>query len=828
MGPISRKQSLAALLCVLLLLVSAAGCASEPSSVRKPVIPDYEAMTPIEEDSGTVDVAENDSLRLSLWFDPLNIVIEDKKTGMIWAANPTEADLDAGATEDMKAYLKSQLMFSYIVNRNRRTVESFTECDETGQIKAWRIGNGVRLEYTFGDMGIGENDIPMKLTPERADELFLQNPALSEEEAALFQDCYVWDEELSAWTYSEYNFGSKVEDLFTLFEKIEYSGEDLVADAAAFGETAEVREKVGFTIPVEYTLDGDTLVTRIPVEQIIYPAEYPILDLTLNGYFGAADNEEEGYILIPDGSGALMRFAGASPVKTEVNLPIYGPDLVNTDTGSHARTQPALLPVYGLKTGENAFFAVIEQGDAVSSLQVTPAGFNSSYNSVAPNFVLHARGSMYLGVGDSNNEVTVVEAEGYRQDIRIRYAFLSGDKADYAGMADWYRTYLAEHQGYVSRKTDAPLPLFLETVGAVGAQQSFLGINYQGTETLTTFAQTGDMIRDLKQNGVVNPVVRLSGWFNGGYEQQVAKKMDIIGKLGGKKGLMKLAAENGGIYPGVRFQTAPSSKGVSLTSQAARRIDEQYARTYVYDIETDEFEAEEYILSPAYYSQLTQSFLKSYRQLKIGTLCVEDMGAGVYADYSKSRGIDRQEALDTVVTVLSGMEEFDLMLPGANARTAKFASYIPEAPMDSSHYFALDDDVPFYQMVMGAYAVYSGSPLNLSSQSEADFLKNLLYGGVPSYKLIAASADSIIRSDNDDLYSVVYDDWAATVYEQYRRAAALLEPVAGAYIVALEQAEENVFRASYSNGKAIAVNTGRQDAVVDGVTVPSMDAVLIG
>ena len=99
---------------------------------------------------------------------------------------------------------------------------------------------------------------------------------------------------------------------------------------------------------------------------------------------------------------------------------------------------------------------------------------------------------------------------------------------------------------------------------------------------------------------------------------------------------------------------------------------------------------------------------------------------------------------------------------------------------------------------------------------------------MPSYKLIAASADSIIRSDNDDLYSVVYDDWAATVYEQYRRAAAMLEPVAGAYIVALEQAEENVFRASYSNGKAIAVNTGRQDAVVEGVTVPSMDAVLIG
>jgi len=822
------KQGWAAALCALLSVSIAAGCAPTSSPVRQPVLPDYDEMVRIEESSGTIEVAQTDRLRLSLQFEPLNIVVEDKASGAVWAVNPLDADADAGATEDMKAYLKSQVVFSYVVDRNRRTVDSYTECDETGQFQAWQIEGGVRLEYTFGDMGIGEDDIPMKLTAERAGALFLENPELSEEDTALFEDCYVWDEGLGAWLYSDYNFGSKVDRLYELFEKIGYTGEDLVADAADFGETAEVREKVGFTIPVEYRLDGGELVASIPVEQIVYPEEYPILDLTLNGYFGAAGNTREGYIFVPDGSGALMRFSDDAAATAEVSLPIYGPDLVNADTGVHSKTQMALLPVYGLKSGADAFFAVIEQGDAISSLQVTSAGFNSSYNSVAPNFVLHTRGSMYLGVGESNNEVMVIEEEGYQQDIRIRYAFLSGEKADYAGMADWYRNYLAEHEGYVYREGEETLPLFLETVGAVGARQSFIGINYQGLETLTTFSETGEMVADLRGRGVANPIVRLSGWFNGGYEQQVADKIKIINKLGGEKGLTSLAEGTGAVYPAVRFQTSPTSKGLSLTSQAARKIDEQYARLYTYDMETDEFEPDAYILSPAYYGQLTQNFLKQYRRLGIGNLCVEDMGSGVYADYSKSRGLDRQEALDKVVSVLSGMEEFDLMLPGANARTARFASYIPEAPMDSSHYFALDDDVPFYQMVMGAFAVYSGSALNLSAQEGTDFLKCLLYGGAPSYKLVAASADSLIRSDNDDLYSVVYADWAETIGEQYRLASCVLGPVADAYMVRLDDCGQGVYRAVYSNGKAVAVNMGNTDASVDGVVVPAMGAAGIG
>ena len=71
-----------------------------------------------------------------------------------------------------------------------------------------------------------------------------------------------------------------------------------------------------FRIPIEYRLEEDSLVVTVPTEDVVYPLEVespdgelvtmPLAAITVLPYFGAAGENEEGYIFVPDGSGAIM------------------------------------------------------------------------------------------------------------------------------------------------------------------------------------------------------------------------------------------------------------------------------------------------------------------------------------------------------------------------------------------------------------------------------------------------------------------------------------------------------------------------------------------
>lgn len=51
------------------------------------------------------------------------------------------------------------------------------------------------------------------------------------------------------------NFGSKLGDVLELFQTIGYTAADLQADCQAFGLPYTPREKLGFRVPVDYTLE---------------------------------------------------------------------------------------------------------------------------------------------------------------------------------------------------------------------------------------------------------------------------------------------------------------------------------------------------------------------------------------------------------------------------------------------------------------------------------------------------------------------------------------------------------------------------------------------
>ena len=80
-----------------------------------------------------------------------------------------------------------------------------------------------------------------------------------------------------------------------------------------------------FTIPLVYVLDDAGLTVTIPRDEVAYDTEnFSLNKITLHKFFGAQDILSSGYLLVPDGSGALIDFN--EPSSEVFRKPVYGAD----------------------------------------------------------------------------------------------------------------------------------------------------------------------------------------------------------------------------------------------------------------------------------------------------------------------------------------------------------------------------------------------------------------------------------------------------------------------------------------------------------------------
>src|SRR5690606_1479258 len=141
-----------------------------------------------------------------------------------------------------------------------------------------------------------------------------------------------------------------------------------------------------FLASIEYVLDQDSLVVRIPSDSIQFPENYPVNKITPRSFFGGAGLEEEGSVFIPDGSGVLTHSNNG-----KVNYPAYKQDVFGVDqtmetTNTGTDEQNIRLPIFGMIYEEAAFLGVIEEGAAAATINADISGRLNSYNYVYPSF----------------------------------------------------------------------------------------------------------------------------------------------------------------------------------------------------------------------------------------------------------------------------------------------------------------------------------------------------------------------------------------------------------------------------------------------------------
>lgn len=645
----------------------------------------------------------------------------------------------------------------------------------------------------------------------------------------------------------------------SIFEKIGYETADLALDHVQNRLDPPVPLLERFFVPVEYRLDGASLVVQVPMAEVVYPIDqpsayevnwdadegedflkydttkelvtYPLTSISLLRYFGAADTSAEGYILVPDGSGSLIYLNNGKVGETLYSEPVYGCDgALPVSERLPYEKQVNHLPVFGFRQGDKALFAIIEEGEAIAYIRADIARPTFGYNIAYPAFQVTAKSSRRL---DQFTQINLYQSRAYRGNITVRYEFLYGEEADYSGMARRYQDYLVSRGKLLERASQQNIPFFLEVLGVVPKVQPVLGVAREVQLPLTTFDQAQAMVSSLLKQGMKNLSLRYSGWMDGGIHHRYPSRVRLAPGLGSSEDLKRLSrflAEHGAaFFPGVELLTVQRAgvlDGFRPSRDAARAVNGLYAQKPDYDPVTLSALSKptRYILSPRVLESLVSKFLKEYQELEIPGLALPSVSRELHADLQRdpARVLDRADSQRLVEQELAKLTElgYALQVDGANAFVLPYATSLVNVPQTGSGFNLVDEEVPFLQMVLHGFLDYAGEPVNLAVDPAESVLRAAQTASGLYFLLVWEDPSVLKDTEYAHFLSVEWEHWgpqAAAIYQEYNEA---LGDLAGERIWAHEKLGPDLTITWFANGDAVVVNFGEGEAVVGEVRVP--------
>lgn len=800
---------------------------------------------------GMNKVSENSYLELYFHPETTEIAVKVKKTGELWFSNPQDRELDAKADGVNKGKLSSQLSITYYNSSSQLDMkDNYNDSISKGQFKVSNIENGIKITYTIGtieELIIAPNVISAerfepflnklsnsdkKNVEKRYQKLSLSTLDESGKKEALEKYPTLEKNDLYVLRTGTSKFILK--DIAELLKLAGYTKKDLDLDNKENNVRVQDPKEI-FTIPLEYKLDNDNLVVSIPGSEIKYNKEFPLTQVKVLEFFGAADTKKQGYIFVPDGSGGLINLNNGKNHTRAYIGKVYGQDNTFKVTEKVQDILPVTMPVFGLKQDNKAFFAVIEDGDAFSTIYGDVSGRVNSYNTACAEFNTLPNEFLSLDEVMGNNKLQIFQPRIYGGSFQIRYSFLTGDDADYMGMAKWYQNYLVDKGKLTKKKVDDEIPFYLEVVGAIDKTKNFLGVPYKGMEKLTGYDEAEKLLSKLKENDVNNIKLRYTGWFNEGVSQTAASSLKLINKLGGKKGfydLIEFTKDNGiEFFPDVDLQYAYDDtlfNGFSPSKEASRSLEKKVMLKSAFNLITnmpDEDKKSAYIISPNAIDSISNKFFKNFDDFNLLSISLNAIAADLNSDFRDNNLADRQQAIGKLTNKMKDIKEkgYNIMSNNINAYALPYVTDVVNMNMASNDFLIIDEGIPFYQIVTRGYIEYTGKPINMSANPKKEILKSMETGSGLYYKWIYGDNSVLKESDYNDMYAVNYKRSFDDAVETYKRCKDVLSDAQGMRIENHEKLKDGVYKVSYENGKSIVVNYTNQSFNYEGKLIAAED-----
>jgi len=730
--------------------------------------------------------AATETEHLILYVHPVegSIAVYDRRNSYIWHSNPLNIQPDPIANQFEQNVMGSLLGFHYF-NEVRATASYWSYRDSAAleQVEIYSIENGLRVHFTLGTTSLGIRGVPDIISEERFYDLVMSQIE-DEDDRAFLRRQFVRIRQREGYLRKANNLEQSSvarREVVRMFEEAGYTFYDLLYDNEAAGLELDISLDV-FTVYMDFILEGDTLTVNLPISAINSERDNLVRGLDIMRYFGAGSADEEGYIFVPSGSGALIEFNNGKTNHEPFMGMVYGVDPL-TSMFVPQETHNIRLPIFGIAKDNAAILATVVNGSALSMINADVSGRVSSFNTAWFSFTLRDSDRASVNAFDWESSMTIVQENAYDGDITIKYFFLADDDANYQGMARAYQHYLVD-QGALTPLTDTgDAPFYLSILGAIEKQEFILGTPYFATVPMTTYRQGAQIIEILNDRGV-NPIqTQWLGWFNRGANHDVATNISTVKRVGSRGDrdylIDLLESGGGGFYPAVRFQSVRrDSRGFNTSQEAAQdllgfigvyaSVNREMLRRSNPTHRSDVY----VIVHPGVLPSHMDAFIPSFRNQGLGALSLVDLGDTVSQSIHRSNGIDRESSRLIATRELARLrnEWDDIMISGGNDYSLFTARHLIDVPTAAERFYILDHSIPFLQMVVRGFIEYSGTPINTRDFFDGThvLLNMLATGTAPHFMWTYEPMEFMSFTQYERYYSTHYQIWLDTAVEMYQ------------------------------------------------------------
>ena len=568
-------------------------------------------------------------------------------------------------------------------------------------------------------------------------------------------------------------------------------------------------------------LTGNRLSLAIPDGLVKENGHYYLTLLQPLPFFGAQSDDSDGYIFYPDGSGALMSFSqshfkypqGFKSLVFGANSRVWDRTIARSQGISH-------FPVFGIKTGDAAVMAMVDQGAYDCVICCSPSGHVLPLNRGSVEFIYRYK---FVTPLRSWTKIQTVDKRRVSGDRAIVYTFLTGDDANYSGMARSYRAHLlAKGQLNEGIAATEVLPLELRVFMGI-AKSTLLG---KRMVVGTTFSEVQQILTQLMENGVRAVNVTLVGWGRRGYDGSYPRRLPVDSAFGGVKGLTDLT-------------TWAKAQKADINIFLEDNYVDAYRWQRGFSTRTDvirepnrlpHYFGDHYLLQPRVSLSIAKRDLPEISSYGVDGIEFRLFGEFLMSDGQENAPAGRKSNADTYRKIMGLAGDLGLLIgtQRGNLWTLPNVHRITDIPMRGSGHFYEEESVPFLQMVLHGSIPYSGEIANLRYDPTRQFLRQIEFGAPSVFEIIYADADTLVRTDYNLLYNGGFAELADAISDEYAEVAQALQSTWSEQMIAHEKLCDDVYKTTYSNGVSIVVNYGANRYEADGIKVEGMDYCVVG
>ena len=597
------------------------------------------------------------------------------------------------------------------------------------------------------------------------------------------------------------------------------------SDKEALIDTQSTQSSIEIPLRIDLTENG--IRAEVKDEEIKETGDIVLLDLGILPYFNAGAPDEEGYIFLPDGSGAVMEFNNGKMTAVPYEGQVYGRNQAIAQIDKSLEETMIPFPVFGVKKAGTAMFTLIENSAASASLMARPNGLYTPYACVYAQYRLRSSDTYRNDSSAVNQTFEMFNLEKREtEDIRQQYHLLDDSAAGLPEMA----AITADAIGNPSKKPETGV--LLNVTGGIYPKDNIMGMPVHLEKTLTTFDECADMVKALSSENGTDIAVHYQNWTTQGIQQRIQDSVSPDGSLGGTKGLNRLLDGSARVYLGFTLNSYKRGGVFAKLTSAARTIyrsaalvPEFYPSIYLADIDRKE----NILLNAGEIEKSARSIQEGLTKFGGAGVSLNGLSDYVYGDYRKGGVVTPNELVQTYRLAFEQCgEKATVMSDYANFYAMGYTNLILQTPATSSGHTLFSYDVPFYQMVVSRFAQYGASFLNQAASPETEFLRCLSVGALPSFDFIANGISGLDDTEYSRLASSLFSAYADRAKDMIRRSRELYAQIEDTTITGYEHLSDGVTRTMFQSGERLLVNLSDADYTDGNLSVPAMSYLLEG